>query len=57
MNRISRRALPLAALPLLLAGCSTMKSVGSGLGILAEFALYLAAIALPFVLAYYLSKD
>ena len=57
MNFSFRRLLPLALLPLLLGGCSTMKSVGNGLGILAEFALYLAAIALPFVLAYYLSKD
>jgi hypothetical protein len=49
----------LAALPLIpcLAGCSTLRSIGGGMGILLEFLLYLAAIALPFVLGYYLSKD
>ena len=56
MNKTLLRVLPLLLLPLLLGGCSSMGSVTKVIGILAEYLIYLAGIALPFVLAYYLSK-
>jgi hypothetical protein len=51
------RLVPLLLLVMLLGGCKSMAGLGRILGTLGEFALYLAGIALPFVLAYYLSKD
>lgn len=56
MNQKLLRLLPLLLLPLLLGGCSSLGSVTKGLGIFFEYLIYLAGIALPFVLAYYLSK-
>lgn len=57
MKRAAPRSLPLFLLPLLLSGCQSMKGMGKALGELLEYVIYIACIALPFVLAYYLSKD
>jgi len=48
-----RRVL-LALLPLSLGGCSLLGAGGSMIGGLFQFALYLAAIAAPILLTYYL---
>ena len=45
-----------ALLPLSLGGCSLLGAGGSMIAGLFQFALYLAAIAAPIVLSYYLYK-
>jgi predicted small secreted protein len=57
VRRAALRALPLLLLPFLLSGCQSMKGIGKALGELLEYVIYIACIALPFVLAYYLNKD
>lgn len=46
----------LLLLPLTLGGCSLLGAGGSMIGSLFSFALYLAAIAAPILLSYYLYK-
>jgi hypothetical protein len=50
------RILAPAMLPLCLGGCSLLGAGGSMIGGLFSFALYLAAIAAPILLSYYLYK-
>jgi len=56
MKHLLLRALPCALLPLSLGGCQLLGAGGSMLGGIFSFALYLAAIAAPILLSYYLYK-
>lgn len=56
MKHLLLRALPCALLPLGLGGCQLLGAGGSMLGGIFSFALYLAAIAAPILLSYYLYK-
>ena len=54
MKLAKARYLLLLLIPLLLNGCQMLGAAGSMMGSLLSFALYLAAIAAPIVLGYYL---
>jgi hypothetical protein len=56
MKHLLLRALPCTLLPLGLGGCQMLGAGGSMLGSVFTFALYLAAIAAPILLSYYLYK-
>ena len=56
MKHFLVRALAPALLALSLGGCSLLGAGGSMIGGLFSFALYLAAIAAPILLSYYLYK-
>lgn len=54
MTRLRARHVVLAVLPFLLGGCQLIGSAGSVVGSILSVAIYLAAIAAPIILAYYL---
>ena len=56
MSHPRLRCVLTALLPLSLGGCQLIGAGGSMIGGLLQFALYLAAIAAPIVLSYYLYK-
>jgi len=56
MKHLLLRALPCCLLPLSLGGCQLLGAGGSMLGSVFSFALYLAALAAPILLSYYLYK-
>jgi hypothetical protein len=56
MKHLLVRALAPALLPFCLGGCAMLGAGGSMLGGLFSFALYMAAIAAPILLSYYLYK-
>jgi len=56
MKQAFLRILAPALLPFGLGGCSLLGAGGSMIGSLFSFALYLAAIAAPILLSYYLYK-
>ncbi len=56
MKHFLVRALPPSLIPFCLGGCAMLGAGGSALGGLFSLALYLAAIAAPILLSYYLYK-
>ena len=56
MKHLLLRALPCCLLPLSLGGCQLLGAGGAMMGSLFSFVLYLAAIAAPILLSYYLYK-
>ena len=54
MKHLKPRHLALLAIPLFLGGCQLVGAAGSLIGSLLSLALYLAAIAAPILLSYYL---
>jgi hypothetical protein len=56
MTRPRLRNLLIALLPLSLGGCQMLGAGGSMIGSVLTLALYLAAIAAPILLSYYLYK-
>ena len=54
MKPLKLRHLGLAMAPLLLGGCQLFGAAGSMIGSLFSLAIYLAAIAAPILLSYYL---
>jgi len=54
MKSLKPRHLGLVLVPLLLGGCQLFGAAGSLLGSVFSLALYLAAIAAPILLSYYL---
>jgi len=54
MKHVKPRHLGLLVLPLFLGGCQMFSAAGSLIGSLLSLAIYLAAIAAPILLSYYL---
>jgi hypothetical protein len=54
MKHLKLRHLGLLVLPLFLGGCQLIGAAGSVLGSVLSVAIYLAAIAAPILLSYYL---
>jgi hypothetical protein len=54
MKHLKPRHLALLAIPLFLGGCQLVGAAGSLIGSLLSLALYLAAVAAPILLSYYL---
>ena len=54
MKHLKPRHLALLTIPLFLGGCQLVGAAGSLIGSLLSLALYLAAIAAPILLSYYL---
>ena len=54
MKHLKPRHLGLLVLPLFLGGCQLVGAAGSLIGSLLSLAIYLAAIAAPILLSYYL---